>query len=144
MVAYDLPVSRFVRKLRVDAPTAAPGSVERRGGRGIVGESSEGDAMPLRGARSCKGLTGDLGPLQGLTQLMHLDLSYCKGLTGDLGPLKGLAQLTHLHLGSCKGLTGDLGPLQGLTKLTHLNLEECNKLTGDKKGLMEAARRRRA
>ena len=36
--------------------------------------------------RHCK-LTGDVAPLQGLTQLKDLDLYGCKGLTGDKGAL---------------------------------------------------------
>ena len=67
------------------------------------------------GDRSSSRLTGDLGPLQGLTQLTHLNLRGCN-LTGDLGPLQGLTQLEYLNLDYCRGLTGDLGPLQGRTQ----------------------------
>ena len=37
-------------------------------------------------------VTGDLGPLQGLTQLTHLDLSYSYGLTGDKDGLMKAAE----------------------------------------------------
>ncbi len=61
----------------------------------------------------------DLRPLQGLTALTELYLSYNQ-LT-DLRPLQGLTTLTRLNL-RFNQLT-DLRPLQGLTTLTRLGLD---------------------
>ena len=60
----------------------------------------------------------DLSPIQGLTQLMWLDLSGNE--ISDVSPLAGLTQLTSLRL--YKNPLSDVSPLVGLTRLTYLEL----------------------
>ena len=81
----------------------------------------------------------DLQPLQGLTNLTTLDLSYCSVLR-DLQPLQGLTNLTTLSLAqgfSKPGHSGntlsyvlkDLSSLSGLQNLSSLDLCSCNGIT---------------
>eukprot|EP01051_Picozoa_sp_SAG22_P015911 SAG22_NODE_2153_length_2923_cov_2.212819_1_plen_775_part_10 len=77
-------------------------------------------------------VTGDVGPLQSLTQLTYLWLSSTT-VTGDIKDLAGLTQLTELYLGST-AVTGDIKDLAGLTQLTALSLAS-TAVTGDIKDL---------
>ena len=81
----------------------------------------------------------DLQPLQGLTNLTTLDLSYCASLS-DLQPLQGLTSLTTLSLAhgfSRPGHSGktlsyvlqDLSSLSALVNLSSLDLCSCNGVT---------------
>ena len=54
--------------------------------------------------------------------MTKLDLGGCKGVSGDLASVAGLTHLTVLSLAGCSGVSGDLASVAGLTHLTKLNL----------------------
>jgi Leucine-rich repeat (LRR) protein len=77
-------------------------------------------------------LTDDeLNSIQGLTELLKLDLSYCPDLSDQtLIEIAKLKKLSHLNLAGCMSITDDgLKHIQGLTELVHLVLENCPQIT---------------
>ena len=71
---------------------------------------------------SSAGLTGDVGLLGGLANLVNLYLE-STAVTGDIAPLGGLVNLETLNLRST-AVTGEIASLSGLANLEYLRLSD--------------------